>query len=124
MPTVMHRFKKSHSHVIYREGKGMKKPTVVGAVMALGIAAVILVFLFLPVIYAETSEFPDANSNGIPDGVDVDTDGDGIPTMQESVQGTNPYDAHDYAFVEGIEEEAMQVQAFGEESGEEVEEIS
>jgi len=96
----------------------MKKPTVVGVVMALGI---VVILVFLPVIYAETSEFPDANGNGIPDGVDMDTDGDGIPDMQESVQGTNPYDAHDYAFVEGIEEGTMQ--AFGEESEEKVEEI-
>ena len=51
----------------------MKNPTVVGVVMALGIVAVILVFLFLPLIYAETSEFPDANGNGIPDEVNIDT---------------------------------------------------
>ena len=109
MPTVMHRFKKSHSHVIYREGKGMKKPTVVGVIMALGIAAVILVFLFLPVIYAKTSEFPDANSNGIPDEVNIDTDGDGLPDLVEFVVGTDPFNDTSVVYIENLTEFTQQI---------------
>ena len=87
----------------------MKKPTVVGVIIALSIVAVILAFLFLPVIYAETSEFPDANGNGIPDELDIDTDGDGLPDLVESVAGTDPFNDTSVVYIENLTEFAQQI---------------
>jgi len=87
----------------------MKKPTVVGVSIALSIVAVILVFLFLPLIYAETSEFPDANGNGIPDELDIDTDGDGLPDLVEFVAGTDPFNDTSVVYIENLTEFTQQI---------------
>ena len=85
----------------------MKKPTVVGVVMALGIVAVILVFL--SVTHAETSEFADANGNGIPDELDIDTDGDGLPDLVEFVVGTDPFNDTSVVYIENLTEFTQQI---------------
>jgi len=87
----------------------MKKPAVAGVIIALGIVAVILVFLFLPIIYAETSEFPDANGNGIPDELDIDTDGDGLPDLVEFVAGTDPFNDTSVVYIENLTEFTQQI---------------
>ena len=89
----------------------MKKPTVVGVSIAFGIVAVmvILVFLFLPIIYAETSEFADANGNGIPDELDIDTDGDGLPDLVEFVVGTDPFNDTSVVYIENLTEFTQQI---------------
>ncbi|MHC1611647.1 MAG: hypothetical protein ACXQTW_08685 [Candidatus Methanospirareceae archaeon] len=83
----------------------MKKPRVIGVIMVLGIIAVI----FLPVTYGETSEFPDADGDGIPDDVDVDSDGDGLPDLVEFVAGTDPFDDTSVVYIENLAEFVQEI---------------
>jgi len=56
--------------------------------MVLSVGALVL----LPGIYAQ--DIQDTDNDGIPDSVDVDIDGDGVPNMEEALYGTDPYNAN------------------------------
>ena len=62
--------------------------------MALSVGALVL----LPGIYAQG--IPDTDNDGIPDSVDVDIDGDGVPNLEEALYGTDPYDATSFPVID------------------------
>ena len=68
------------------------------------LAIAVLIFCILAVSAgASEKKVKDTDSDGIPDGIDVDADSDGMPDMQEAVMGTDPFSASSFAFAEGIE---------------------
>ena len=68
------------------------------------LAIAVLIFCILAVsACASEKEVKDTDSDGIPDGIDVDADSDGMPDMQEAVMGTDPFSASSFAFAESIE---------------------
>jgi len=73
----------------------MKKILAIAVLMAFCIVAVSA--------SASEKKVKDTDSDGIPDGIDVDADSDGMPDMQEAVMGTDPFSASSFAFAESIE---------------------
>jgi len=68
------------------------------------LAIAVLIFCILAVsACASEKKVKDTDSDGIPDGIDVDADSDGMPDMQEAVMGTDPFSASSFAFAESIE---------------------